>query len=651
MHLAEIVRRQAAARPGDPSYSCAETDLTWRQTDERTSRLAAALYARGLRPGDRVAVLARACHRYWEVHFGCAKAGLVVVPVNHRLQAAEVKHILSDVGAKAVVVDARLADVVAGAGIPLRLGFGLSHGQPLDYEQTLAEHEPVPPAVELDDGDLNVVAYTSGTTGTAKGAMLSHRGSVLSAYGYGMANRFRSDDVVLTCMPPYVLRGQSAGLSPALAGAHVVMADFVASEVVDIIERRRITQLQLAPAMITLLLAEPDLAGRDLSSIRAIWTGGAPIRPAELERFGAVFGDVLGSTFGMTEATGVAGMRYRLSGDPADLGRLASIGRPLPLLDVEVRRPDGFVTDDDEVGEIVVHGDTVMTGYWNAPEATAAVLRDGWYHTGDMARRDRDGYLYLVDRRVDVIVSGGINVYSLEVEQVINRMPGVAESAVVGIPDELWGEAVAAFVVCQPGATISESAVIAGCRAELAHFKAPRSVHFPAELPRNAMGKLDKRALRAPYWSGRGRSIAGLSALRPLRHGRCWMTCWSGAARGCGHQANEVREVRQLIQATRQRENLLGLVRVAQSHQIRPELGFDLLGCRRVRRMPPETALHSRELPPVAQPYLDARAEHGEPVRKRGRVHLDTVGHSQDVRVAPQRRITVVLGAVLPLGE
>ena len=509
MHLSEIVRRQATARPGDPSYSCAETDLTWRQTDERTSRLAAALYARGLRHGDRVAILARACHRYWEVHFGCAKAGLVVVPVNHRLQPAEVKHILSDVGAKTAVVDARLADAAATADIPLRVGFGHGHGQPLDYEAMLAEHEPVLPPVTLSGEDLNVIAYTSGTTGTAKGAMLTHRGSVLSAYGYGMANRFRSDDVVLTCMPPYVLRGQSAGLSPALAGAHVVMADFAASEVVDIIERRRVTQLQLAPAMITLLLREPDLARRDLSSLRAIWTGGAPIRPSELQRLGDVFGDVLGSTFGMTEATGVAGMRYRLSNDPADLGRLRSIGRPLPLLDVEVRRPDGSVTDDDEVGEIVVGGDTVMTGYWNAPEATAAVLRDGWYHTGDMARRDSDGYLYLVDRRVDVIVSGGINVYSLEVEQVINRIPGVVESAVVGIPHELWGEAVAAFVVCERGAVISESAVIARCRAELAHFKAPQIVRFPAELPRNAMGKLDKRALRASYWSGRGRSIAG----------------------------------------------------------------------------------------------------------------------------------------------
>ena len=509
MHLSEIVRRQATARPGDPSYSCAETDLTWRQTDERTSRLAAALYARGLRHGDRVAILAMACHRYWEVHFGCAKAGLVVVPVNHRLQAAEVKHILSDVGAKAAVVDVRLADVAAAADIPLRVGFGHGHGQPLDYEAMLAEHEPVPPPVTLSGEDLNVIAYTSGTTGTAKGAMLTHRGSVLSAYGYGMANRFRSDDVVLTCMPPYVLRGQSAGLSPALAGAHVVMADFVASEVVDIIERRRVTQLQLAPAMITLLLREPDLARRDLSSLRAIWTGGAPIRLSELQQLGDVFGDVLGSTFGMTEATGVAGMRYRLSNDPADLGRLRSIGRPLPLLDVEVRRPDGSVTDDDEVGEIVVRGDTVMTGYWNAPEATAAVLCDGWYHTGDMAQRDSDGYLYLVDRRVDVIVSGGINVYSLEVEQVINRIPGVLESAVVGVPHELWGEAVAAFVVCERGAVTSESAVIARCRAELAHFKAPQIVRFPAELPRNAMGKLDKRALRASYWSGRGRSIAG----------------------------------------------------------------------------------------------------------------------------------------------
>jgi acyl-CoA synthetase (AMP-forming)/AMP-acid ligase II len=509
MHLSEIVRRQAAARPGDQSYSCAETELTWRQTDDRTSRLAAALHARGLRHGDRVAILARACHRYWEVHFGCAKAGLVVVPVNHRLQAAEVQHILSDVGAKAAVVDARLAEAVAAADIPLRLGFGDGHGQPLDYERVLAEHEPVPPPVALSGDDLNVIAYTSGTTGTAKGAMLTHRGAVLSAYGYGMANRFRSDDVVLTCTPPYVLRGQSAGLSPALAGAHVVMADFVPSEVVRIIEQRHVTQLQLVPAMITLLLREPDLARRDLSSIRAIWTGGAPVRSSELQRLGAVFGDVVGSTFGMTEATGVAGMRYRLCGDAADRRHLASIGRPLPLLDVEVRCPDGSVTADDEVGEIVVRGDTVMTGYWNAPEATAAVLRDGWYHTGDMARRDSDGYLYLVDRRVDVIVSGGLNVYSLEVEQVINRIPGVVESAVVGVPDERWGEAVAAFVVCGPGTDISESAVIARCRAALAHFKAPRSVRFRAELPRNAMGKVDKRALRAPYWSGRDRGIAG----------------------------------------------------------------------------------------------------------------------------------------------
>src|SRR6266851_2145659 len=509
MHLAEIVRRQAVARPCDPSYSCAETDLTWRQTDERSSRLAAALYARGLRHGDRVAILAKACHRYWEVHFGCAKAGLVVVPVNHRLQPAEVEHILRDVGAAAAVVDARLAGIVSSADIPLRLGFGSGHGQPLDYEQALAECEPEPPPVKLDDEDLNVIAYTSGTTGVAKGAMLTHRGSVLSAYGYGMANRFRSDDVVLTCMPPYVLRGQSAGLSPALAGAHVVMADFAAAEVVRIIEQRRITQVQLAPAMITLLLRETDLDRRDFRSVRAIWTGGAPIRASELQRLGAVFGDVLGSTFGMTEATGVAGMRHRLSGDPADRRRLASVGRPLPLLDVEVRRPDGSVTADDEVGEIVVRGDTVMAGYWNAPEATAAVLRDGWYHTGDMARRDSDGYLYLVDRRVDVIVSGGLNVYSLEVEQVINRMPGVVESAVVGVPHELWGEAVAAFVVCEPGAAISDAAVIGHCRAELAYFKVPRSVRFLAELPRNAMGKLDKRVIRAPYWSRRGRGIAG----------------------------------------------------------------------------------------------------------------------------------------------
>jgi acyl-CoA synthetase (AMP-forming)/AMP-acid ligase II len=509
VHLSDIVRRQAIARPHDPSYSCAEVDLDWAQTEERTSRLAAALHELGLRHGDRVAVVGKACHRYWEVHFGAAKAGVIVVPINHRLLAREVAQIVADVGAAALVADARLTDAVSDCAAAVRIGFGAGHGLPYDYEQLLDAAEPTPPPVHLDDLDINVIAYTSGTTGRPKGAMLTHRGSVLSAYGYGIANRFRTDDVVLTCMPPYVLRGQSAGLSPALVGAHVVMADFVASDVVDIVEKRRVTQLQLAPAMITLLLREPGLADRDLASIRAIWTGGAPIRPAELQCLGAVFGDVLGSTFGMTEATGVAGMRHRLSDDAADLRRLASVGRPLPLLDVEVRRPDGTVTDDDEIGEVVVCGDTVMVGYWNDPDATDTVLRDGWYYTGDMGRRDADGYLYLVDRRVDVIVSGGLNVYSLEVEQVINRVPGVVESAVIGVPHDLWGEAVAAFVVAEPESGLDEKTVVETCRAELAHFKTPQTVRFVEALPRNAMGKLDKRALRAPFWSGTGRRIAG----------------------------------------------------------------------------------------------------------------------------------------------
>jgi fatty-acyl-CoA synthase len=310
-------------------------------------------------------------------------------------------------------------------------------------------------------------------------------------------------------MPPYVLRGQSAGLSPALVGAHVVMAEFQAGRILRIIEQKCVTQIQLAPAMINLLLAEPDLERYDVSSVRAIWTGGAPIRPATLQRLGAVFGDVLGSTFGTTEATGIAGMRHRLSDDPQDVRRLASVGRPLPLLDVEVRRPDGSVAGDEEVGEIVVRGDTVMLGYWGDPGGTATVLRDGWYHTGDMATRDRDGYLYLVDRRVDVIISGGLNVYSLEVEQALNRMPGVAESAVVGIPHELWGEAVIAVVVPEPGVRLSETDVIAFSREQLAHFKAPQSVQFVTELPRNAMGKVDKKAIRAPYWVGREQAIQG----------------------------------------------------------------------------------------------------------------------------------------------
>jgi long-chain acyl-CoA synthetase len=507
MHLSEIVRRQAVARPDAPSYTCAEASLNWLQSDERSSRLANFLLARGLRPGDRVALLATACHRYWEVHFGCAKAGLIVAPINHRLQPGEIDFILGDVGAAAVVVSADLAAKLAGSRLALRLGFGGDHGQPDDYEAALAGAAPDAPTVALSDDDINVIAYTSGTTGRPRGAMLAHRGSVLSAYGYGIANQFRADDIVLSCMPPYVLRGQSAGLSPALVGAHVVMAPFRAPDIAATIAHYRVTQIQLAPAMINMLLAQPDLDRFDLSCVRAIWTGGAPIRPEVLTRLGAVFGDVLGSTFGMTEATGVAGMRHRLAGDAADVRRLASVGRPLPLLDVEVRRADGSITAAEEVGEIVVRGETVMRGYWGDPEHTAEVLREGWYHTGDLAFRDDDGYLFLVDRRVDVIISGGLNVYSLEVEQALAQLPGVVESAVVGTPHDTWGEAVTAIVVATPDAELTAADVIAYCRDRMAHFKAPQSVHFVDELPRNAMGKLDKRAIRAPFWSGTDRLI------------------------------------------------------------------------------------------------------------------------------------------------
>jgi long-chain acyl-CoA synthetase len=510
LHLSEIVRRQAAARPQDWSYSCAEGSHTWASTDERSSRLASYLHGQRLQPGDRVAIVAKACHRYWEIHFACAKAGLIAVPVNYRLTADEVAYIVTDVGARAAIVGPGLGPLLATAPeLPVRIGFGSGHGQPADYEQVLASASTRPPDVALHDHDINVIGYTSGTTGRPKGAMLSHRGSVLSAYGYGIANRFTADDVVLSCMPSYVFRGQSASLSPALVGAHVIMAEYRAAEILRLIERWRVTQIQLAPAMINLLLAEPGVATYDLSSLRAIWTGGAPIKSATLRRLGDLVGDVLGSTFGMTEATGIAGMRHRLSQDPRDERRLGSIGRPLPLLDVEVRRPDGTLTAAEEVGEIVVRGDTVMLGYWNDPELTATVLRDGWYHTGDLAWRDDEGYLYIVDRRVDIINSGGINVYSLEVEQVLDRMPGLLEAAVVGRPHDLWGEAVCAFVVRDGSARVDEQDVIDFCRGRLAHYKAPRVVEFRSELPRNAMGKLDKRALRAALWAGEERAVSG----------------------------------------------------------------------------------------------------------------------------------------------
>jgi acyl-CoA synthetase (AMP-forming)/AMP-acid ligase II len=514
MHIGDIVRRHARARGSRPAITCGATTLTWSELDERVNRLANALLGLGLSRGDRVAIVSRNCHRYFETHFACAKAGLVAVPLNHRLIAAELAYILGDAGVSAWIVDARHAAVARAAGenlqpAPRLLGHSEGHGFELDYEELLAGAGAAPPEDRTTGTDLNVIAYTSGTTGRPKGAMLSQHNATLSAFVYAVHLGLGGDDRALACMPAYVYRAGSGGIAPMAVGAHTIIADFVAAEVPALIESHRITYVMFAPAMVNLLLREPSLRTADLSSLRSVFTGGAPIRPETIVEMAEVFGDVLGSVYGMTEATGIAATRHRVHGDGQDRSLLASAGRPMPLLDVRLLDSDGGEAENGEVGEITLRGDSVMLGYWNDPERTAAVLRDGWFRSGDMAWRDADGHLFLVDRSVDVINSGGINVYSTEVENAILTHPGVLECAVIGVPDPDWGEAVTALVVLREPGDVRAEDIVEHCRGHLASYKKPRRVEVVGSLPRNAMGKLDKKALREPYWREQERRISG----------------------------------------------------------------------------------------------------------------------------------------------
>jgi acyl-CoA synthetase (AMP-forming)/AMP-acid ligase II len=508
VNIADHVRRNASVIPAHAALTCDGMTWTWADLNNRVNQLAS-YFVEHLDRGDRVAIFGHNCHRYFEVYFACARAGMVCVPVNSRLLGPELAQILGDAEARLVVVDGRLEQEarrgVDGleAGIAV-VGFG-SHGFATDYEALL----PGRPLTEIDvhtrADEISVIAYTSGTTGRPKGATLTHLACVVSAYSYALNMLVTGEDRCLAAMPAYVYRGGSGGFAPVIVGAESVVAKFEASTVLDLIESRKVTHATFAPAMIQLLLAQPDIDQRDLSSLRQLWTGGAPIRSLTLERLHELVGEIVGAQYGMTEATGIAVIKYH----SGDTDRLMSVGRPSSHVDVRIAAPDGADVALSQIGEIWVKGPAVTSGYWKAKEVDAQAFADGWFKTGDMARRDQDGYLYIVDRRIDIINSGGINVYTVEVENVISSHPGVAECVVIGVPDELYGEAVMAIVVPADGAPITEKDLQTWCHERLAGYKVPRQVRLIAELERNAMGKVNKPALRKTFWEGRERLVNG----------------------------------------------------------------------------------------------------------------------------------------------
>jgi fatty-acyl-CoA synthase len=465
------------------------TRWTYAELARRSRRMAAALAERGVAHGDRVATLTANSPEHVALLFACADLGLALQPLNWRLTPSELRYQLDDAEPALLVVEADHAALAEQAGADVAR---------VTFEQLAADGEP--PNVEVRDDDPLLLAYTSGTTGKPKGAVLTHANCFWTNLSFDRTSGITEGDVVLQVLPQFHSGGWN--VQPLLAwwkGATVVLeAAFDAARALRLIESRRVTTMMGVPATYLFMAEQPEFATCDLSSLRLAVVGGAPMPESLLESWQARgVGIVQG--YGLTEAAPNV-----LCLPQEDAARkLGFAGKPYPHVDVAVRDPEsGALLDGVATGELVVRGPNVFDGYWRSPEATAAAFADGWLLTGDLAERDDEGYYRIVGRLKDLVISGGENVYPAEIEDALHAHPGIAEAAVVGVPDERWGEVCVAFVVERPGHEVDEEAVLEWCAGRLARFKVPRSVRFVEALPRSGMDKVLKDELRAMALEG-----------------------------------------------------------------------------------------------------------------------------------------------------
>ncbi|GAB2864339.1 acyl-CoA synthetase [Nocardioides pacificus] len=481
-----------------------ERRLTYSTLDSSTNQLARALSALGVRRGDRVAGLLLNSTAFIETMLATAKLGAVFVPMNVRLAPAEITYLLADSGAGVFVYSAPLASVaraaVAGEGVRVRSRLVVG-GEPEDgelrYERVLASGEARPVDADVDRRDVSCLMYTSGTTGRPKGAMLTHDNhlwNVVNSLSFGRG--LRETDVTVTVAPMFHIGGLGIHTLPLLylGGTNVLLPSFDPAQTLRVMSRERATVQFMVPAMWAALMSVPSFDDFDLSSLELAVSGGAPC-PLPVIDFYQGKGLPFQEGFGMTETAPIVSV---LDADHVK-EKAGSIGRA--VFHVEARIVDDADKDalTDEVGELVLRGPNVFTGYWGLPEATAEAFRGGWFHTGDLGRMDAEGFITLVDRKKDMIITGGENVYPIEVEQVLYRHPAVREVAVVGVPDVRWGETPVATVALQDGAEPTAEDLIAYTRERLAHFKCPTRIEFVAELPRTATGKVLKTVLRQQH--------------------------------------------------------------------------------------------------------------------------------------------------------
>jgi acyl-CoA synthetase (AMP-forming)/AMP-acid ligase II len=512
--LGSLIVRNLRLRRDEPAVIFEGRTITHGEFAARSFRLARALRRLGLEMGDRLAILAQNCPEYLEVYAAGELAGWATVTINYRLAEPEVAYILADSRPKVVVCEASLLDrlgEIARRSLTHIVTFG-GAGPDIDYETALAAEEPVTPDIELAPETIAYLIYTSGTTGRPKGVMLSHSGQLWSAYVSAIDMGVRPTDRVAVAMPLYHIGGKNTCLARSVHGCTLVLhRAFRVEPFFRSLQEHEVTETLLAPTMLSDLLdAYPD-ARRALPSLAKVFYSAAPMPDAILRRAMKALGPAFVQVYGMTESGGPGCIlhqhQHALNGPPEVVRRLNSAGQPMTGCDVRVRQPDGSDCAAGERGEIVIKSDGLMRGYWQNDAATREALRSGFLHTGDIGEADDAGFVYVVDRLKDMIVSGGENIYSREIEDALSSHPAVLEAAVVGGPDERWGETVVAFVVRRPGETIGADEIIGHCLKSIASYKRPREVRFVDALPKLPNGKIEKYKLREPLWAGRARAI------------------------------------------------------------------------------------------------------------------------------------------------
>ena len=512
MPMGDIIRRSARKYPDKTALICGDRTLTYRELNIRVNRLANGLLDRGLRKGDRIAVLFHNSIEFIELYFALAKSGGIFVPINNLLREGELKGVLQYIEPRLLFIDPdyqqmieNLRDEIKTVEVFVGLK-GVSSPSFIPYDEILQQGNVDEPELEIFEGDVMSIFLTSGTTGLPKGAMRTHRHDYHTAMVGAIELGLHPDDRPLLLFPFYHVTFDD-NIRHFLMGNTVVLrkeGHFDPKEVLHILSKERITICQFVPTMINALLQEERIDEVDLPFFRLLPYAASPM-PVELlkqamKKFKCQFLQMYGQTETGPETTVLKPEDHLLEGSETQLKRLASAGRPVLNYEVRIVDEEGNDVPVGEVGELIVRSESMTIGYWNLPEETAKTIKGGWLHTGDFARFDEEGYVYIVDRKHDMIISGGKNIYPREIEELLYRHEAILEATVIGVPDDYWGESVKALVVLKEGMEASEEEIIGFCKDNLASYKKPQSVEFRKALPKNPTGKILKRVIREAYW-------------------------------------------------------------------------------------------------------------------------------------------------------